>query len=123
MRLKLGSGGPPAGTYTATFVGVEETNHEQWGAGLKWSWEITKGQHKGKKACRTTGTSPTPKNACGAMLKAIAGRPLAAGEEIDVEGFVGETFMVIVGETDSGGTRVESAIRNTPDDDDVPFGN
>ena len=36
MRLKLGTGGPPLGNYEAVFAGVEETDHEQWGAGLRW---------------------------------------------------------------------------------------
>ena len=113
MRLKVGTGGPPPGTYTATFAGVEETTHEQWGPGLKWTFEIVAGPHRGIKAHRTTGLTATAKNGCGLMLKAVIGRPLVLGEVHDCDQFIGEAYMIMVAETPSGSTRVETAIRQT----------
>jgi len=113
MRLKVGTGGPPAGTYTATFAGVEQTTHEQWGPGLKWTFEIVAGPHRGTKAYRTTGLNATARNGCGVMLKAVTGRPLVLGEEHDCDQFLGEAYMIMVAETQSGSTRVETAIRQT----------
>ena len=111
MLLKVGTGGPPAGTYNAKFVGVKETTHEKWGPGLQFQWEILGGPLAGKIASRTTGTTPTQKNGCGKMLVALAGRPIIAGEEFDPQTYVGQAFMIVVAETDSGGTRVETAIQ------------
>jgi hypothetical protein len=48
------------------------------------------------------------KNAAGKMLAGLMGKPLTAGEEVDLSQFVGKTYLVIVADTDGGGTRVET---------------
>lgn len=105
--LKVSAGGVPVGSYLAKFVGVEATNNE-YGDGLRWLFEVVSGPQKGVKTSRITSQSPTPKNACGKMLSGITGKPLTPGEDVALEAFVGKTFLVMVGPTDSGGTRVDS---------------
>jgi len=107
MLLKVSAGGVPAGSYLAAFLGVEATNNE-FGDGLRWQFEVAAGPSKGSKTSRTTSQSPTPKNACGKMLAGLSGKPLIPGEDHDVEAYVGKKFIIVVVNTDSGGTRVES---------------
>ena len=40
-------GGPPAGNYRAKFLGVEQHDHEQYGPGLRWKWEVAEGPQAG----------------------------------------------------------------------------
>lgn len=42
------------------------------------------------------------------MLAGLSGKPLIPGEDHDVEAYVGKKFIIVVVNTDSGGTRVES---------------
>jgi hypothetical protein len=107
MVLKVSAGGVPAGSYLATFTGVEATSNE-YGDGLRWQFEVINGPNKGAKTSRITSQTPTPKNACGKMLSGITGKTLTPGEDIDLDGFIGKTFLVMVVNTDSGGTRIDS---------------
>ena len=109
------SGGPPAGFYKAKFVDVESTEHDEYGAGLKFVFEIVEGDHAGENATRITGASPTLKNAAGRMVSGISGSSLTAGAKIDLAPFVGRQFLLQVEETPSGtGTRVSTVMPNGP---------
>jgi hypothetical protein len=114
MQLKMEAGGVPAGTYTGTFVGVVEQPADQarsFGPGLKWTWKIDGPAHVGRTASRITGAYPSPKNACGAILTALAGRPVAEGEAVDPAGFVGRRYTVLVAPGKMGNaTRVETVV-------------
>jgi len=110
MRLKVSAGGVPVGSYTAKFAGIEPTTSEQYGAGYRWKWEITAGAQAGQAASRTTGTTPTEKNGCGAMLRGLIGGELAVGQEIDIEQYIGRNYMLVVAATASGATRVEAIV-------------
>lgn len=107
MKLQVTSGGVPAGSYIARFVGVEPTT-SKIGEGLKWVWEVTSGPHAGAKVSRITDTKPTLKNACGRMLAGVMGKALSDGDVADPAVFVGKSYCVIVGPSESGATRVES---------------
>jgi hypothetical protein len=112
--LTVSSGGVPVGSYKAVFAGVETqpANLEKnFAAGLRWNWRIEGGEHNGATASRITSASPSPRNACGKMLAAVIGRALVEKEQIDPATFVGRTYMIVVGQSQSGnGTRVEAAI-------------
>jgi hypothetical protein len=110
MKFKMMSGGVPVGSYIGTFLGVEGVENE-YGEALRWDWEITTGEFKGLRASRLTGRVPTLKNACGKLLSAVAGKSVGNGEEIDLAPCVGKTYLVIVGATDKGSTRVETATK------------
>lgn len=103
-------GGPPAGNYKAKFVGVEKTTHEEYGDGLRWSWEVIDGPQKGAIASRTTSPKPTTGNAAGKLLAAMTGATLAGGSKVSLADCVGKTFLIAVAPTKSGGTRVETAM-------------
>jgi hypothetical protein len=90
VLFKRAATGVPAGAYEGEFIGVEkapENPANDFGPGLKWSWRITKGDHMGLVAMRTTGTSPTSKNACGKIIDAIAGKAIAEGEGFNPQAF------------------------------------
>jgi hypothetical protein len=105
--LKVSAGGVPAGSYLATFLGIEETNNE-YGAGLRWLFAVLSGPHKGLKTSRITSAAPTVKNSCGKVLSGITGKALTPGEDIDIESLINKTYLIVVGNTESGGTRIES---------------
>jgi hypothetical protein len=114
MLLKVSAGGPPAGTYDATFDGVEATQHEEFGAGLRWTWTIVQGPQHGQVASRVTNATPTNKNACGRVLAGLVGRKIEPREEIDVQSFVGQRYLIVVQDAERGGTRVETVIASPP---------
>lgn len=104
--MSSGEGVPP-GAYQGVFGGIEQVEND-YGGGYRWKWRITQGEHKDKIASRITGLKPSPKNACGKMLIALAGRALAAGEALDLGTLIGKQYMVMVAATEQGGTRVET---------------
>ena len=106
-----GASGAPAGAYTAVFAGVEPKEATgEMGPGYTWRWRIATGAHTGKSVQRITGQSPSPSNACGRILSAIAGKTLGEGEDFRLEDYIGKSYMVVVQATPSGGTRVETAV-------------
>ena len=112
LQFEIGSGGScvAPGNYRAKFVGVEPTEHEEFGAGLKWIWKVSTGDKAGEVASRITTPSPTLKNACGRMISGITGQSLTAGSKVNLDEFVGKEFLLQVGSTPSGSSRVESVI-------------
>ena len=104
-------GGPPAGIYRAKFLTVEQTEHAEFGEGLKFCFEVTAGDNVGMLATRITGARPTPQNAAGRMISGISGTSLTAGVTIELDPFVGQDFLVQVEEAASGnGTRIASVM-------------
>ena len=110
MKLTIVNSGPPPGNYTAKFVAVEESHHDEYGDGLRWEFSVTNGEHAGKTASRVTATTPTARNNCGTVLAGLLGRSVKPDEEIDIDLLVGRTYLIVVAETKGGGTRVESII-------------
>lgn len=107
MKLTLSNGSVPPNTYNAKFVGVEATEANQYGPGLRWVFEITGGSHTGTKMSRMTGAVPTLKNGCGKLLMALSGRT-TVGETIDLTQFVGKSYLIIVVQRPEGGTFIDS---------------
>jgi hypothetical protein len=116
--LTIKSSDVPPGVYSATFTGFEPTTHAEFGDGLKWSFEIVDGKFAGKTATRVTGAKPTPKNAAGKVLAALAGCKATDGLTIDADELVGRKYQIVVGETESGFTRVNDIL---PEKEDTPF--
>lgn len=107
LILKVSAGGVPAGSYLAKFTGVEPTNND-YGDGLRWQFDVLNGEHKGLATSRTTGNRPTLKNSAGKMLAGLAGGILTPGTEIDPSKYVDNTYLIVVANTESGSTRVDS---------------
>ena len=109
------AGGPPSGLYRAKFVGVEETEHAEFGPGLRFNFEvIDPGEHFAEVASRICAAVPTMRNATGRLLAQITGKPLVAGETIDVEPFIGRVYLIQVEDVASGSTRVATAMAANP---------
>lgn len=111
-EIEIGfGGGPPAGSYRCTFLGVKHTTHEEYGEGLRFEFQVLDGPHAGSIAARTTNAKPTPNNAAGRLLSQITGANLSGGQKASVRDAVGKAFLVIVEPTKSGtGTRIGSVI-------------
>jgi len=122
MKVSIRSNSLPIGAYTATFEGVEEVDHPEYGAGWKWTFEVALGKLKGQQAFRTTKNQPTPKNSCGRFLAALAGETPRDDLEIDTDEYVGRRYTVMVEGSPSGdSTRVGSFTPIVDDMADIPF--
>ena len=106
-KFTLKPGGPPPGTYRARLGSVRDTMHLEFGAGMRFEFEIIEGAQTGDKVSRITGILPTPANAAGRMLSGLAGK-LALHEEVDISDFVGREYLIVVEEVREGVTRVAS---------------
>lgn len=112
LQFQIESGGStvPTGAFRVKFIGVEDFNHDEFGDGLRFQFEVIGGDHAGEETSRVTGIRPTPKNALGKMLAGLTGGGLEVGQDVDLEACVGKEFLANVAETKSGSTRVESVI-------------
>ena len=112
----------PIGTYCCTFEGIEQSNHDEYGPGWQWVFEVAEGRLKGRQAFRTTKDSPTPKNSCGRFLAALAGETPRDNLEVDYDEYLGHRYTVMV-EAGSNGesTRIASFAPVADDMADVPF--
>jgi hypothetical protein len=110
MRLTFGASVPP-GAYRARFLGCSPSKpHAEYGPGIAFEFAIVGGQFDGEKVGRVTGLRPTPKNACGKLVRGLLGRAPSPGESVDLDGPVGKSFHVTVEETDTGSTRVSGVF-------------
>lgn len=111
MKLKVSKGGVPVGSYAATFKGAEPFKDKEgkYGEGLRWNWQVQSGPQAGQTASRITGTTPSPKNACGKMVSGLLGRPLQPDEEIDIDSLVGKSYLIVVVATENG-ARVDAVL-------------
>ena len=102
----------PEGEYLGKLLAVEEWNEnvDKYGPAVRFAWEITRGDFQNQEVSRITGTRVTKKTALGKLLRGLKGGAIEPGEEIDPTQFVGREYVLTVGETDSGSTRVESVI-------------
>ncbi len=107
-------GGPPPGFYRTKFVNVETTEHEEYGAGFKFIFEVVDPpDHAGEQATRITSSQPTPKNAAGRMIAGISGQPLTPGARVDLGPFVGKEYLTQVEATANGnGSRIATVMPN-----------
>jgi hypothetical protein len=111
LRFRESKYGVPAGIYKARFVNVKENQHEEYGPGLEWQFEVIEGAFAGKLSSRTTAPEPTLKNSCGRMLQALSRGKYVPGQEVDIDPFVGQAFQIVVEQNSSGsGTRVGSVL-------------
>jgi hypothetical protein len=101
----------PVGSYLATFLGVKERTHEEYGPGLEWMFSVDSEPHRGKRVSRTTAPEPTMKNSCGKMVLGLAGGAVPVGADFDPDMYVGRTYHVSVEANSTGsGTRVAAVM-------------
>jgi hypothetical protein len=103
---------PPPGVYRATFEGVTETTHEQYGPGVVFTWKVQGGEHAGKLACRAGKPEATTGNITGRLLHQLLGEQFKPGE-VNLDPCIGKVFTIVVGlapQGDGKKTRVESCV-------------
>jgi hypothetical protein len=108
MLFTIKSTDCPAGVFKARFDGVEEMTHPEYGPGLRFDFEVMEGPNKGKRTCRITSAEPTPRNAAGRMLADLAGVHASDGVSVNVDDYLNREYTVVVRETETGRTRIES---------------
>ena len=110
----------PIGNYKCRFKGIEVVEHEEYGAGWKWCFEVAAGEEQGLMCYRTTKPIATPGNSCGKFLAALKGQTPSDGLKVDPDEFKGKSYvcMVQAASAGSGSTRVESFV---PGEDEIPF--
>jgi hypothetical protein len=109
--------GAPAGVYPVTFLGVDAMRDDgkprigrdgkPMAPGIEWRFSITTGPYAGRLVTRITSTTPTARNACGALLDGILGRPAAFGETADIAAFIGKPYRVVVGPSQTNPQRTQ----------------
>jgi hypothetical protein len=102
----------PSGAYTARFVGVESSNHPEYGAGAKFSFEVVGGEFHGRKISVTGPPNPTPKNKTGRLINSLLGKSHSPGQDADVDQCVGREYQILVGPTRSGDSTTIIEVKN-----------
>ncbi|MEC8554660.1 MAG: hypothetical protein VXZ82_06605 [Planctomycetota bacterium] len=100
----------PAGGYPAEYVGAEPFENE-YGPAVKLAWKIQDGEHEGNEVSRIVSQKLSPKSNLCKFVKALKGSDIAAGEEVNLQSYVGTRGMIVVEETESGATRVGSFLK------------
>jgi len=108
--LTMKASGVPVGGYEAEFVEWEQSVHEQFGDRIGFRFRVIGGAHDGTETTRFTGAKLSPKSALAKVLSGLAGQKIEVGDSVDPDKFVGKRYMVVVEETESGATRVESIL-------------
>jgi hypothetical protein len=111
MQFTATSGGVPVGIYDAEFINLEDfvsDTPSSYGPGVKLSWRILAGEHEDQIASRICSKKFSPKAALRQFAEAIIGRELAPGEDFDFADYYGVTGKIVVKETESGATRVDT---------------
>jgi len=106
----IDTAGVAAGGYAAEFTGAESFENE-FGPGVRLKWKVLDGEHADAEASRIVSQKLSPKSNLYRFVKSLKGTDIAAGEEVDLQSYVGIKGMIVVGETDSGATRVESFLK------------
>ncbi len=116
MTFEMGSRGIPVGSYRAEFIGAEPylENVEKYGEGVLLKWRVTDGQHASEETSRICSRKMSPKSALGKLAVALRGASIAAGESFSFASYYGTRGSVLVEQTESGGTRVSTFIRDAP---------
>lgn len=96
----------PPGQYIAKFKDVQRTNHDKYGAGVIFVFEIAQGEFSGLNISRIGKPEPTPKNATGKIMSGILGHMPEKGQPIDLRPFIGKYFNVLVEPTEGEKTRI-----------------
>jgi len=104
----------PAGSYNASFIGIEsyKQNVDKFGLGVVVKFKITSGDHKGEEASRICSNKFNTKSNLYMFARALLGRELAIGEAFDFKDHIGTKGMVVVERTEGGSTRVATFLRS-----------
>jgi hypothetical protein len=87
----------PAGIYKGEFVSVEETTTSK-GKAWRWKFKITDAKASGKIVCELSdGERPaSPANKTGRFLAALIGKPVADGDSVNPDDYIGKAYMLVI---------------------------
>lgn len=113
MHFTMTSGGLPVGSYPAKFMGVDkfEENIEKYGLGIILKFQVLAGEHEGEEASRICSAKLSPKSALTKFAVSLKGSKIESGEQFSFTPFVGSTGSILVTETQSGATRIETFLK------------
>lgn len=105
-------GGVPPDTYSGKITGFEdyEENVESYGPALLVAYMILSGKHKGESTSRIFSKKFSKKANLRKFAEVLNCGPLKNGESFDFQRFIGMRGTIVVAETDSGATRVETFL-------------
>lgn len=101
----------PCGNYKAEFLGTEMTDHEEYGAGIRWKFQvIDENEFEGFETSKTTAPHATAQNGTGRILAAISGlgRIDPTLGKVDLSTYIGQVYALQVIENSNGGTKIDS---------------
>ena len=111
MKITVHNNSLPPDDYLASFEGIEDTSHREYGEGWKWIFVVCEGEHKGRECYRTTKNVATPGNSCGRFLAALSGTDPVDGFSADPDDYLGKVYRVKVEASPSGeSTRIASFV-------------
>jgi hypothetical protein len=116
VRTIRGKGFPtlPTGTYFAVLRDVEDESG-QYGPRFKWLWDVDiPGQLASHELRQWTNTTTTPGAVAGKIIKALTGRFLARGEDLDTDELVGKRVVLDVTLDDENARNVIEGVRAAP---------
>ena len=115
MKMTMGTGGLPVGSYSARFKKCEEykENLDKYGPAVRLVFTVQGGEHDGEEGFAVCSAKLTPRSKLTKFATAIKGGPIAAGDEIDFDDLVGVEGLIVVEETESGGSKVASFIKSS----------
>lgn len=107
LELEWGTPGGepvPSGMYPDSILrGFEpvpakvDEDGKKYDAALKWVFEISQGEHKGKTATGIGPTKPTDKNATGRLLTSMGVAVGVPGARVNLQELIGKRFSVVIG--------------------------
>jgi hypothetical protein len=109
------SSGVPAGAYGARFLGIEDVPANEYGASIRWNFEIASGQYEGRKTGCLTPPKLTAINKTGKIIGGLLGGSLPKeGEKIELSSCVGKTYFVVVAKAKSSDATVVESVSLPP---------
>jgi len=82
----------PTGEYRVELVAIE-LDSGQYGEQLRWTFRVLE---KGRNLVAYSSFSPSLASKCMRWASALLGRPIQAGEPVDLEALVGKTAVAVV---------------------------
>ena len=103
------SEGIPAGGYSAEFIGAEVFKNE-YGPGVRLKWKVNDGEYAGAETSAMCSQKLSAKSKLYKFVKALKSDEITAGEEIDLQSYLGVKGLIVVVESESGATYVDSFL-------------
>jgi len=80
----------PEGIYVVKLTKLEPTTHPQWGDSIRWTFDISEGDHTGTAVTAMSSTKVSPKSKIFGWVQAF-GHLMDPGEEFDLTQLIGKT--------------------------------